>query len=116
MVKVVVALVESFKVTAPLFTTHLSNTLPSAGASAVMVTTVPGSAFVMADPAPTEAVPFVTVMLYSLGVGVLAGKFTQIINVSLFSFFTSQTSPLEISTFSLLKLAANSYPLFASIT
>ena len=76
MVKVVVALVSSLMVTAPLFTTHLSNTLPSAGAFAVMVTTVPGSAFVMAAPAPTEAVPFDTVMLYSLGVGVLAGKFT----------------------------------------
>ena len=76
MMKVVVALAASLMVTAPLFTTHLSNTLPSAGASAVMVTTVPGSAFVMADPAPTEAVPFVTVILYSLGVGVLAGKFT----------------------------------------
>ena len=65
MVKVVVALVASARVTLPSRTTHLSKTLPVSGASAVTVTTVFGSILsVMGVPAVTEAVPLMTVTVY----------------------------------------------------
>ena len=67
MVKVVVALVASARVTLPPSTTHLSKTLPVSGASAVTVTTVFGLILsVMGVPAVTEAVPLMTVTVYSV--------------------------------------------------
>jgi len=66
MVKVVVALVASARVTLPSSTTHLSKTLPASGASAVTVTTVFCSILsVMGVPAATEAVPLITVSVFA---------------------------------------------------
>ena len=50
----------------PLTTSHLSNTLPDGAAPAVRVTVVPIVALVIGVPAPTDAVPPVTVTLYSI--------------------------------------------------
>ena len=61
MVKVVVALVSSARVTLPSSTTHLSKTLSVSGASAVTVTSTPSMARVIGVPAATVAVPQVTV-------------------------------------------------------
>ena len=72
MVKVVVALVASARVTLPSNTTHLSKTLPVSGASAVTVTTVFCSILsVMGVPAATEAVPLMTVTVYPVAAGLL---------------------------------------------
>ena len=82
MVKVVVALVASARVTLPSSTTHLSKTLPVSGASAVTVTTVFCAILsVMSVPAAREAVPLMNVsgrsgVLYEpclAAVGTLAG-------------------------------------------
>ena len=81
MVKVVVALVASARVTLPSSTTHLSKTLPVSGASAVTVTTVFWAILsVMGVPAATEAVPLMTVTVYSGTVG----------------FFTNLVSPQSV--------------------
>ena len=49
----------------PLITSHLSNTISVGAAFAVKVTVVPIVALVIGVPAPTDAVPPVTVTLYS---------------------------------------------------
>ena len=61
-----VALFASARVMPPLTTSHLSNTLPVGAAPAVRVTVVPIVALVIGVPAPTDAVPPVTVTLYSI--------------------------------------------------
>lgn len=77
MVKVVVALVTSARVTLPSSTTHLSKTLPASGASAVTVTTVFCAILsVMSVPAATEAVPLMTVTVNS----VAAEFFTNLVS------------------------------------
>ena len=77
MVKVVVALVASARVTLPSSTTHLSKTLPTSGASAVTVTTVFCAILsVMSVPAARDAVPLMTVTMYP----VAAEFFTNLVS------------------------------------
>ena len=77
MVKVVVALVASARVTLPSSTTHLSKTLPASGASAVTVTTVFCAILsVIGIPAAREAVPLMTVTTYP----VAAEFFTNLVS------------------------------------